>query len=269
MDKRAIGVFDSGLGGLTVVSYLKKILPSENIVYLGDTARVPYGSRSNETINKFALQDAFFLEKQNVKCIVIACNTASSISYEYLNRMIKTPIFDVVNPGAEEAFKKTKNNSVGVIGTKATIASNSFLKKINKKNSKIKVFQKACPLFVPVIEEGEITGRIINDLADEYLLDFNKNNFDTLILGCTHYPLIEKIIKAKVGNKVKMINPGLVATHNLKSYLINNEMLNDEKNKRKTKYYVTDLNQGFKEVFKNFLKETDAEEIIKVNLDEL
>ncbi len=186
MDKRSLGIFDSGLGGLTVVKEIKKRLPNESIIYLGDTARVPYGTRSKETVTKFSLQDAYFLAGQNIKCLVIACNTASALAFKEVKRKLAIPVFDVVSAGAGGAVRTTKNKKVGVIGTRGTIASQAYQKAIRKQSPKILVHEKACPLFVPLIEEGEISGKMIEMLVSKYLNPLKNDKIDTLILGCLY-----------------------------------------------------------------------------------
>lgn len=181
---KPIGVFDSGLGGLTVTKEIIKIMPNENIIYLGDTARVPYGTRSKDIVRKFSLEDANFLLKKKVKCIVIACNTSSAYAGNFLKKNIKIPVFDVITPAVKGAVKVSKTGNIGVIGTTGTISSGAY---------KVKYLQ-ACPLFVPFIEEGEINSQAIELVAKKYLSWF-KGKIDTLILGCTHYPIISKTIK--------------------------------------------------------------------------
>ncbi|MDE6182533.1 MAG: glutamate racemase [Eubacteriales bacterium] len=190
-DKRPIGIFDSGVGGLTVVKEVIKALPEENIVYFGDTARVPYGSKSKETVFNFSCQIIRFLKEQNVKCIIIACNTVSSNCYEDLKKEFPNiPIIEVVNAGVNSAIKTTKSSKIGIIGTEATVKSNQYKLKIQEKLKNAQVFSKACPLFVPLAEEGWFENNITIDISKIYLEELIKNNIDTLILGCTHYPLL-------------------------------------------------------------------------------
>jgi len=208
MDKRPIGIFDSGLGGLTVVKEIKKRLPNESIIYLGDTARVPYGTRSKETITKFSLQDVLFLTEQKVKCVVIACNTASALAFKEIKKRLVIPVFDVVSVGAKMAVETTKNKRVGIIGTRGTVTSHAYQKAIHKQNPRTLVYEKACPLFVPLIEEGEIGGKATEMLVSKYLNPLKNNKIDTLILGCTHYPIIKNIIQKKIGKRVVLVNSG-------------------------------------------------------------
>jgi glutamate racemase len=267
MDARAIGVFDSGLGGLTVLREIVKLLPFENIVYLGDTARVPYGTRSKETITKFSFQNAEFLLKKNVKCIVIACNTSSAIAAAALKKELKIPVFEVISGASKKAIQVTKNVRVGVIGTRATIASHTYKNKITKLNSKIKVYEKACPLLVPFIEEGEINGKLITQLCRKYLYSFKKQNIDTLVLGCTHYPLIARTIKNVVGKKVKLVSCGKELAETLKSYLSKNSLLNNQSTVGVKKYYVTDLNSRFTIIAEKFLGQNFNKDVQKVEVE--
>ena len=245
MDKKnqPIGVFDSGLGGLTVVKEIIKLLPNENIIYLGDTARVPYGTRSNEIIKKFSEEDVIFLLRKKVKCIVIACHTSSAVSGNYLKKKFSNiPIFNVVSPVLEKL--KQSKEKIGVIGTRATINSGVY-SKLNKAT------QIPCPLFVPFIEEGEIKGKLIESLVIKYI---GKLKVEILVLACTHYPIIKDIIK-KVLPNTKLINPGILVAEKLKGYLSENNLLNNQKSFGLRNYYVTDLNERFIKVAKMFLGE--------------
>ena len=190
MDNQPIGMFDSGLGGLTVVKEIKKVLPNEDIVYLGDIARLPYGTRSKETIVKFSLEDTAFLISKKVKSIVIACNTASAIAYPTLKKKFKLPILEVVKPTVMEAIQKTKNKRIGVLGTRATVVSGAYSRMIKKLNPKLNVFEQEASLLVPLVEEGEIKGNLVEEMVRRYLQPLLNKKIDTLILGCTHYPLL-------------------------------------------------------------------------------
>src|SRR5689334_598138 len=189
-----IGIFDSGIEGLTVVKEILKQLPNENIIYLGDTARVPYGTRGKEVIKKFSLELTNFLLKRKVKFLVVACNTISATCLDEIKKISPVPVLGVINGAADDAVKNTKTNVIGVIGTPATISSKVYEKTIKDKNPKIKVISKACPLFVPLAEDGKISDKSTKLIAQNYLKDFKKTKIDTLILGCTHYPVLKKII---------------------------------------------------------------------------
>ena len=251
---KAIGVFDSGVGGLTVLRELFKKLPGESIVYFGDTARLPYGTKSEQTVVKFSLENASFLLKQNVKIIVVACNTSSSVALSILKKNFRIPIIGVINPAAKEAVHLTKNRRIGVIGTQATINSNAYQKQIKKLDSTVKVFTKACPLFVSLVEEGWLKEKITTDIALKYLTSLKKANIDTLILGCTHYPLLKSTIKKIMGKAVKLIDSSERTAVETRQLLIKEGMLEKQK-KRISKgiFYVSDEPEVFKKSAKKFL----------------
>ncbi len=239
MDNRPIGVFDSGIGGLTVLKELRKNLPYEDFIYFGDTARVPYGPKSKKTVTKYAIQIIDFLLQKNVKLIVVACNTVSSNSLQNLKRYYKIPIVGVIEPGVNLALSCTKNKKIGIIGTKATISSQAYTNLI-KKNKKIKVFDKACPLFVPLVEEGWFNNKISLLIAHKYLDELKKKKIDTLILGCTHYPMLIPVIK-KVMKNITLINSGEAVAMEVKN-IINSNKLEAKRNRRgKILYFFTDL----------------------------
>ncbi len=249
-----IGVFDSGLGGLTVVRELMRILPNEDIVYLGDTARVPYGNRSGEIINKFALEDANFLLHKKVKCIVIACNTVSAVSGDILKKKIKIPVFDVISPALSEA-KKMKGK-VGVIGTMATISTGAYSVD----------YSQACPLLVPFIEAGEIKSDALKIIIKDYLKPIKSNKISTLILGCTHYPIIENLIQKEMGKNVLLINPEKIVVKEVENFLTKYRMLNSQTKRGKSYYFVTDLTAGFSNVAEIFLGQSIKNNIKLISL---
>ena len=266
MDSRPIGVFDSGLGGLTVVKEIVKALPKEDIIYLGDTARIPYGTRSKEVVVKFAKEDTKFLLGKRVKCVVIACNTASAFAFRCLKNKYSISIFDVITPASKSVLKKSKNKIVGVIGTRGTIASGAYNRELGEKRNGVKIYAQACPLFVPLIEEGEIGGAIIKAVVKKYLRYFLNKPIDTLILGCTHYPIIKQEIKSFLGRNLTYINPGKEVALELKRYLIKNGLLNNKTKKGNTKYFVTDINKNFKETADMFLEKSISTKIQKVSI---
>jgi len=231
MDNRAIGIFDSGLGGLTVLKEINKIMPNENLIYFGDSKRTPYGSKSKETIIKFSIQDVKFLLTKNVKAIVIACNTVSSNAIIELKKQFDIPFIEVIKPGAAYSKKVTKNNKIGVIGTKATIESKAYEHAIKKENDKIDVFSKSCPLLVPLVEEGHKwwNGKITKEIIKYYLDDFTKKDIDTLVLGCTHYPLLIEAINQIVDNKIVLINSAGEVAKKTKLLLENKKLLCKDK----------------------------------------
>lgn len=256
MNNKPIGVFDSGLGGLTVVSELSKMLPNESIVYLGDTARVPYGTRSEEIIKKFSIEDADLLIKKNVKCIIIACNTSSAIAGTLLKQKIKIPVFDVIGPALTEAKKISGKAKVGTIGTRATIASGAYKGTIGVE----------CPLLVPFIEEGEINSEALKLVISSYLKKLKPKKIKALILGCTHYPIIQKLIQKEIGSSVKLVNPEKTVVEEVKKYLTDHKMLSSTKRTPKKKFFVTDLTGRFTKVAEMFLGERIRGRISKVNL---
>jgi glutamate racemase len=203
---KAIGVFDSGVGGLTVVREIVRQLPGEDIIYFGDTARVPYGTKSRETVIRFSIEDILFLLKHEVKLICVACNTVSSVALPSVRHHFRVPLVGVITPAVKEAVYATQNKRIGVIGTKATVKSRTYEKEIRQLDAKIKVVTCACPLFVPFVEEGWLKGRVVLDVARKYLEPLKKAKVDTVILGCTHYPLLKSIIQKILGSKVKLID---------------------------------------------------------------
>lgn len=207
--ERPIGVIDSGVGGLTVAYELMRQLPKERLLYFGDTLRCPYGSRSKEEVKQFTLEIVSFLIKQNVKMIVIACNTATAFALDALKKKFTIPIIGVIQPGARAAIKHTKNNQIGVLGTEGTISSNEYPKALQQINQHLHVISLACPSFVPLVEQGIVSGPQAKRVVKETLLPLKKKtNIDTLVLGCTHYPLLEQIIQQIMGENIKIISSG-------------------------------------------------------------
>lgn len=250
MDRRPIGIFDSGVGGLTVTGEIMKNLPREQLIYFGDTARVPYGSKSRETVTKFSRQIVEFLNKFDVKAIVIACNTVSSNSYEELQREFDVKFIEVITPGALSCNRATKNNIAGVIGTAATVGSHAYKNKLMELNPDIVVYEKACPMFVPLAEEGWTEKEITYLTVKEYILPLKEKGIDTLVLGCTHYPLLMGAIEKIAGEAITIINPAHDTAKALETYLSANNMLTDFKEPRPPKFYVSDNTEKFKEICK-------------------
>ena len=257
MDHRAIGVFDSGLGGLTVVKELHKILPNENIVYLGDTGRVPYGSRSRETIIKYAMEDIAFLKSRDVKMIVAACGTVSSTLPREISDHLGVPYADVVRPSAQEACRLTKQGRVGVVGTSASIRSNSYGRTISSLRPEVQVFGNACPLLVHVVEYGLVQpdNQIARLSVEMYLKPLIEEKIDTLILGCTHYPILYDIFDDLLNHEVALIDPGKCTARYVKDVLTAQGMLSDRKELGSTDYNVTDQVSGFEQTASLFLGE--------------
>ncbi len=260
-----IGIFDSGLGGLTVLRAIKRTLSDESIVYLGDTARLPYGTKSKESIIRFSMENAEFLIKKGVKLIVVACNTSSAVALPYLKERLTVPVFGVIEPGSKLSAKITKNGRIGIIGTTATIKSRTYVKKIKRFNSSVRVFTKACPLFVPFIEEGWLEHPVLEEVAHIYLDELRSKGIDTLVLGCTHYPLIKKLIKRVVGGDVRLIDSGEALSEEIKFYLKEKNLLAKNKNPF-YHYYLTDKPQRFKEMAEMFLGDKITH-IIKVRVE--
>ena len=247
MDARAIGVFDSGLGGLTTVKKLTELLPGENVIYLGDTGRVPYGSRSRETIVKYARQDAAFLAGFDIKAMVIACNTVCSTAFDVLENAYSMPVYEVVSPPAKSAVELTGNGKIGVIGTTATINSGSYEAAIKKIAPDAAVFSAPCPLFVPLVENGRVADDDIAALsiAEDYLSGLRGAGIDTLILGCTHYPLLRSVISKVMGQSVKLVDSG-AETAELVAYDFQKRgMVAPGGAVGTVRYFVTDSTDGF------------------------
>lgn len=252
MKNKAIGIFDSGLGGLTTVKELRKILPSENIVYFGDTLRVPYGNRSPDTIKKYAIDDVNFLLSQDVKMIIAACGTVSSVATD-LEKNLNVPFTKVIEPTAKAAFSVTKNKKIGIIGTSATIKTGSYKNELKKIDSNIEVFEKDCPLFVPLVENGFIEDHVTTLVAERYLLPLKNQGIDTLILGCTHYPIIRSTIEKVMGYDVKIIDSGMETAKFAANKLKKLNLLNTSDQKGKCSFFVSDSVKTFSKNAKIFL----------------
>jgi len=252
MNNRPIGIFDSGVGGLTVVREVMKCLPKEQIVYLGDTARVPYGTKSNQTIKRFSIENAQFLKRFKVKLIVVACNTASSIALAVLRKRFNIPIIGVIKPGAKRAIKVTRNGRIGVIGTSATIKSKAYEKEI-KSISRNSVISMACPLFVPLAEEGWLNGKITLSIVKKYLEPLMKNDIDTLVLGCTHYPLLRNSISRIVGSNVNIVDSASSVAKEIASVLKRNDKLASRSKISMHRFFATDAVEQFVKVGQEFL----------------
>lgn len=266
--EKPIGVFDSGIGGLTVVKRLISALPNEDIVYFGDTARVPYGSKSNSTVIEYSLQNAKFLAGKGVKAIVVACNTASSIALPAIRQKYNVPVIGVIEPGAEFALRESKTGRIGVIGTRATVNNNAYSSSISKLNSNVEVFEKACPLFVPLAEEGWLDHKATYAIAEEYLASLREKKIDTLVLGCTHYPLLAKVIQDVIGKEVKLVDSGIATAEIVREEIDRIGFLTNKNAMGNQSIYVTDINPNFKEVAELFLG-TKIKEINKVDLETL
>ena len=248
-----IGVFDSGIGGLTVVKEIQKILRGERTIYFGDTARVPYGPKSERIVKRFALQNARFLIGLGVKAIVIACNTASSVALGTVQDHVLPPVLGVIEPGVKAATKATKTGRIGVIGTVGTIESEAYPQAFRSYGGDFKVLGQACPLFVPLAEEGWLTQRCTYLIAEEYLSPLIERHIDTLILGCTHYPLLKPVITHIIGPDIALIDSAEQTDRELYSLLAKRNMLSQKGTESKHDYYVSDIPRRFQEVAERFL----------------
>ncbi|RZD18966.1 MAG: glutamate racemase [Candidatus Acididesulfobacter diazotrophicus] len=285
MNRQPIGIFDSGLGGLTVFKEIRRLLKYENLIYFGDTARVPYGNKSKETIVKYSKEITKFLLKHNVKLIVAACNTVSSLALDELKKEFSIPIFGVIEPGARRAYKKSiksiekidnyKNNNynsdvevntIAVIGTKATIGSKAYSNAISRlnnydKGANITIIERACPLLVPLVEEGWIDSNITSEILKYYLQPIIETKPSSIVLGCTHYPMLKTIISKIIDKNTEIIDSGKEVSIEVRNFLINNNMLNTTLDKPFEKYYVSDDPEKFKLLGSNFLGKNITEDI--------
>jgi glutamate racemase len=250
---KPIGVFDSGIGGLTVVRAMMQKLPHENIVYFGDTARVPYGPKSPQVVREYAAQDTNFLVSQKVKMIVIACNTVSSVALEVVQKHSKVPVVGVILPGAQAAVAASKRKRIGVIGTMGTIASNAYTNAIHQFDNSITVLGKACPLFVPLAEEGWIDHRATEIIAKEYLFPLKLEKIDTLVLGCTHYPILRSVIQTIFDGSATLIDSGEATADAVGDVLDEHDLRNPSNEKANIQFFVSDIPHKFTEVGERFL----------------
>lgn len=267
MNNKYIGVFDSGVGGLTAVKELMSELPDENIVYFGDTGRVPYGTRSNETIIKYAVSDINFLKTHDIKLIVIACGTVSSVALPYIKERLGIPVIGVVEPTSQAAVKATKNKKIGIIGTNGTIKSQKYEETIRKIDSSIKTLSIACPLFVPLAENGAANSEAAYLIAKDYLDIFKKEEVDTLVLGCTHYPILANTIKRVLGSDVSLIDSGASTAEYVNAYLSANDLLADKRLDEQYKYYVSDSVADFSKIAESFLGKSIDDCVRKIDIE--
>lgn len=253
-NNKPIGIFDSGLGGLTVVKSVLSLLPNEDIIYFGDTAHVPYGTRSKEQITEYVMNDVRFLSGFDIKAVVIACNTADSVAKSKIEEKYPLPVFGAVEPAACEAAALTKNRRIGVIATNATIQSGAYVKAIRRLMPDAAVIAEACPLLVPLVEEGRfIPGDIVTEnVVREYLTVMKKEGIDTLVLGCTHYPLLTDIIRAEMPD-VNIVSSSDAAARRLKDMLIKNNMCNEGSKKGEMRIFVSDKAQDFEKHAEMFM----------------
>ncbi len=269
MDNRPIGVFDSGLGGLTAVKELINIMPHENIVYFGDTGRVPYGSRSRDTITKYARQDVAFLKSKDVKMIVIACGSVSSVAGN-IGEHIGIPYTGVLGPTVAAAVRATANKRIGVIGTTATIRSGSYRRALAAADPGITVFEQDCPLFVPLVENGFIADNeeVTRLVAERYLASMRGEGIDTLILGCTHYPIIQRIISDVIGRGVTLIDSGRETALYCAGHLKETELVNNRTDDGDCSFFVSDQTEGFSQIAEIFLGRDVKSDVSHVDINQ-
>lgn len=266
MDNRCIGVFDSGLGGLTMVREMMNIMPSESVVYFGDTGRVPYGTKSNHTIKKYTESDISFLMQFDLKMLVAACGTVSAIALPHLKNRYEIPLIGVVEAAANAAVKATKNNKIGIIGTQGTIKSECYSKLIASKNPNILTVSRACPLFVPLVEHDYAEKPATLLIAEDYLGEIRDSGVDTLIMGCTHYPHLEGVIKKIMGSGVTLINPSRETAEYIKKYLKENELLSNGK-KPEYRFFASDDVENFALLGSKFLQRPLGSDVLKVDIE--
>jgi glutamate racemase len=262
-----IGIFDSGLGGLTAVKELMHLLPNEPIVYFGDTGRVPYGSKSNDTIIKYTKSDIRFLNTFDLKLIVIACGTASTIALRSVEGMVDVPVFGVVGAAAKAAVAATENKRIGIIGTAGSIRSGAYERLIAEIDESIFTISKPCPLFVPLVENGFTTGEIAQLAAKHYLTEMKEAGVDTLIMGCTHYPLLAETIGGVMGHHVTLIDPGRVTAGFVKDYLEQNGLLCTGKADGQYQFFVSDCPDDFAELGSKFLQQEIPGGVEKIDIE--
>lgn len=259
MNSLPIGIFDSGVGGLTVLKAVRQRLPRERVIYLGDTARVPYGTKSRGTIERYAIEDAAFLIEKGVKMIVVACNTASAMARETLRRDFNIPFLTVLGPGARAAARMTRTGRIGVIATEATIGSGAYERAIREacqgvgSGKEVEIFSRACPLFVPLVEEGETDSQVARLVAEQYLAPLRKREIDTLVLGCTHYPLLKSVIGETMGESVRLIDSAEAVAEETAQLLEQGGRLATSEEPNEGRFYVTDAAERFHRIAERIL----------------
>ncbi|MDR0956816.1 MAG: glutamate racemase [Endomicrobium sp.] len=251
LSNNPIGIFDSGFGGLTVMSKINKLLPLESLIYFGDTAHIPYGSKSKNAVVRFSKEIASFLIKNHVKLIVIACNTASAFALSILKRTFDVPIVGVIESGAKASVLASKSKNIGVIGTEGTVNSESYINEINK-ISKSNVYQQSCPLFVPLVEEGWISGKIADAVVKKYMVPLLKKHIDTLVLGCTHYPLLKGILRKNINEKIVFIDSAETVAQEIVNVLKQKSLLATNDGNKFLKFYVSDNPKKFQTIGNKF-----------------
>lgn len=258
-----IGIFDSGVGGLTVMQQMMRALPHEDMVYLGDTLHLPYGGKSPNTIVRYSIENAIFLMEQKIKVLVIACNTASSYALERLQDIFNIPVVGTIKPAAIHAAKVTRNGKIAILGTKATIASGAYQQEIHRFLPEAELFPIACPLFVPLVEEHFIDHAATQLIIDSYLKPLKTSQVDTLLLGCTHYPLLKDTIQKVVGDEVTLVDSAVACAHTVCQLLKENDLISKQQVKPQYRYFVSDDPEKFQTLGKTFLGDAiDSVELI-------
>lgn len=253
---RPIGVFDSGIGGLTVTRALMERMPFENIIYFGDTARVPYGVKSVATIEQFTSQIVDFLLEKEVKALVIACNTISAVAGNHVRKRVPVPVFDVIDSGARDAISMSRNNSIGVIATPTTVNANAYARAIHGLQADARVYSQACPLLVPLVEEGWLDHPVTRLTVQEYLKPVRAEGIDTLVLGCTHYPLLKPLIGELAGENIKLVDSAVSVADQVARTLAEQGLCTPNRDEADYRYYVTDIPLRFQTVAERFLGRT-------------
>lgn len=266
MDNRPIGIFDSGIGGLTVLKEVAEQLPYEDIIYFGDTARVPYGTRSKETIIKYSFQCINFLISKNIKLVIIACNTATAAALKEVCSHFDIPIIGVIDPGVKSAISTSKNKRIGVIGTTSTINSHAYQEGIRKLNPRAEVIGVSCSLFVPIVEEGWQDTEVARLTAEKYLLELKEHEIDTLVLGCTHYPILKYTI-SKVMKDINLINPAFETAKQVKQLLKRKDLLTENKTRGEKQFFVSDDPAKFERIGGNILNK-NIKNIEKIDIED-
>ena len=268
MDNRPIGVFDSGLGGLTALKELIEIMPHEDFIYFGDTGRIPYGTKSSETVIKYTRQDINFLKTFDIKGILAACGTASSVALPAIKNEFDIPIYGVVESACIAAVKATKNNKIGILGTATTIKSKSYERVLLSLKKDIQVFSVACPMFVPIVENGYFfkDDAVANIIVKDYLRDLKINDVDTIILGCTHYPLLSDVIKNHINDNIVLINSGKESADNLAKNILKNDKCCENK-KGIVRFYVSDTVESFSKTAQIFLGSKVTNNVKKIDIE--
>ena len=266
VSNQPIGVFDSGLGGLTVVKELMRHCPNEHLVYFGDTARVPYGTKSKEAIIRFSIENAKVLLSRKVKLIVVACNSSSSYALDTLQKRFLCPVVGVIFPGAKKASDVTRNNRVGVVATQATVESGRYEQALKRCSKKVKTFAQSCPLFVPLAEEGMTSGPVVEAIASSYVKTLKTKKVDTLILGCTHYPLLKKVLKKVMGPKVTLVDSASEVAQEVKKTLKHNNLRRVGQSRVNYTYLISDRPQAFEKQAKKFLGRSVAMKVEQVHV---